>query len=268
MTYHTQLKDFKEGGLICHYCGVFQANLTQCPHCQSAAIRHLGSGTQKAEEQIRQFFPDARILRADKDTTGGKHDFEEIYHQMKDQKADILIGTQMIAKGLDLPNITLTGIIIADIGLHLPDFRCNERVFQLLTQVAGRSGRHKPGEVIIQTYQPFHPSIQAAKNHDYLKFYEEEIKIREALAYPPFSNIIKLIYAHEDARKAESEAKNLFSQLQALNLKLETISLSPHYIPRLHGKYIWNILLRGENPQEIIKKIDLPMGWKIDVDPR
>ena len=270
LTFHAQLRDFRNGGLICHYCGVFQENLSKCPHCSSLAIKHLGSGTQKAEEQLQQFFPHARILRADKDTTSGKYDFEEIYHQMKDQKADILIGTQMIAKGLDLPNITLTGIIIADIGLHLPDFRANERVFQLLTQVAGRSGRHKPGEVIIQTYQPYHPSIQAAKEHDYGKFYEEEIKIREALHYPPFSNMIKLIYAHEDARKAEAEAKSLYSTLSNVTGQWSNvqIGLSPNYLPRLHGKYIWNILIRGEHPQKILKNIDLTPGWKIDVDPR
>ncbi|MGE3278922.1 MAG: primosomal protein N' [Candidatus Altimarinota bacterium] len=267
-TYHAQLKDFSGGGLICHYCGTFEANLTKCPKCFSVAIRHLGSGTQKAEEQLKQFFPSARILRADKDTTSGKYDFEAIYHQMKNGDADLLIGTQMIAKGLDLPNITLTGIIIADIGLHLPDFRANERVFQLLTQVAGRSGRHKPGEVIIQTYQPYHPSIQAAKNHDYSKFYQEEIQVREALQYPPFSNLIKLIYAHEDARKAEAEAKRMYQQFMTFNPELSTINLSPHYIPRLHGKYIWNIFIRGQNPEKILKNIDLPPGWKIDVDPR
>jgi len=268
LTYHAHLKDFAEGGLICHYCGVFEKNLTTCPHCQSSAIRHLGSGTQKAEEQLQQLFPNARILRADKDTTTGKYDFEELYHRMKNGEADILIGTQMIAKGLDLPNITLTGIIIADIGLHLPDFRANERVFQVLTQVAGRSGRHKPGEVIIQTYQPYHPSIQAAKHHDYLKFYEEEIKIREALNYPPFSKMIKLIYAHEDAKKAESEAKRLYSELSHVNGHMSHVGLSPNYIPRLHGKYLWNIQIRGKKPENMLKNIDLPLGWKIDVDPR
>ncbi|MDZ4216940.1 MAG: primosomal protein N', partial [Candidatus Gracilibacteria bacterium] len=133
LTFHAKLKDFQDGGLICHYCGSYQENHRTCPECHSAAIRHLGTGTQKAEEQLKQLFPEARVLRADKDTTGGKSDFEEIYHKMKDQKADILLGTQIIAKGLDLENITLTGILIADIGLHIPDFRASEHVFQLLT---------------------------------------------------------------------------------------------------------------------------------------
>lgn len=291
LTYHHRLRDFEQGGLLCHYCGSFEQNLSACPQCGSKAIRYFGTGTQKAEEQLQQLFPSARILRADKDTTGGKHDFEAITEQMRNGQADILLGTQIISKGLDLPNVTLTGIILADIGLHLPDFRASERVFQQITQVAGRSGRHKPGEVIIQTYQPEHPAIKAAKNHDYIGFYKEEISIREQLFYPPFSNVVKLIYGHEDAKKAEEEAKRLFLSFRpesapadeaekslygfqvrdssaSVGMEKGAISLSPHFIPKLHGKYLWNITLRGKNPESILKNIDLPAGWKVDVDPR
>ena len=273
LTYHSKLKDFNDGGLLCHYCGIFQNNILTCPTCRSAAIRHLGTGTQKAEEQLQQLFPSARILRADKDTTGGKHDFEEIYNKMKDREADILLGTQMITKGLDLPGVTLTGILIADIGLHLPDFRASERVFQLLTQVAGRSGRHQPGEVIIQTYQPDHPAILFAKEHDYIGFYKYEIKIREQFSYPPFSSTIKLIYGDENAKKAQQEAERLHKSLRSVKTRLiaslpPSLDLSPNYIPRLHNKYLWNIFMRGEQLRELLEKTDIPKGWKIDVDPR
>jgi len=271
LTFHQQLQKFKNGGLICHYCGYFSENLRNCPHCQSVAIKHIGSGTQKAELQLRELFPTAKILRADKDTTSGRYDFEQIYQQMKTNKADMLLGTQMISKGLDLPNVTLTGIIIADIGLHLPDFRASERIFQLLMQVAGRSGRHKAGEVIIQTYQPDHPAIQAAKNHDFQSFYQQEIDSREQNFYSPFSKSIKLIYADENSQKAYQEAQKLYvelsNSLDPKNHKNPTIDIAPHYIPRLHGKFIWNILIRASKPREILEKINLGAGWKVDVDP-
>ncbi len=281
LTFHQKLRDFEEGGLLCHSCGAYERNLVKCPNCASSAIRQLGTGTQKAEAQLKNLFPSARILRADKDTTSGKYEFEEIYHQMRKGDADILLGTQMVAKGLDLPNVTLTGILIADIGLHIPSFRSNERVFQLLTQVAGRSGRHKPGEVILQTYQPEHPAIQAASRHDFEGFYGQEIKNREQFFYPPFSQMIRLTYAHEDAKKAGAEAKRIFLILQqkTRNQQPETskLDISPHYIPRLHGKYLWNILIRGENPKELLEGLEIKKGWpavrslgegwKIDMDP-
>ncbi len=294
LTFHLKLRDFEEGGLLCHSCGAYERNLVKCPNCSSSAIRQLGTGTQKAEGQLRSLFPTARILRADKDTTSGKYEFEEIYHQMRRNEADILLGTQMVAKGLDLPNVTLTGILIADIGLHIPSFRSNERVFQLLMQVAGRSGRHKPGEVILQTYQPEHPAIQAASQHDFDAFYQQEIKNREQFFYPPFCQMIRLTYAHEDAKKAKAEAEKVFLSLRGeesasadeatkqsqTNNKMNEIAslptvarndtqidLSPHFIPKLHGKYLWNILIRGENPRAVIEGLELKKGWKIDVDP-
>ncbi|MDF2379578.1 MAG: primosomal protein N' [Candidatus Gracilibacteria bacterium] len=288
LTYHKFLRDFQDGGLVCHYCGNFQKNFITCPDCKSSAIRHIGTGTQKAEAQLQELFPKARILRADKDTMGSKFAFETIYNKMKNNEADILLGTQMIAKGLDLPNVTLTGILIADIGLHIPDFRASERVFQLLTQVAGRSGRHKPGEVIIQTYQPFHKALQFAKNHDYLGFYAHEIQQRELFNYPPYSKTIKLIFADENPKIAAEESLRIFNKLneqthrpltldfsQPLKVptvpevpNIPTISLSPHYIPRLHNKYIWNISIQSNSPKDVISSLKLGKGWKIDVDPR
>jgi primosomal protein N' (replication factor Y) len=292
LTFHSKLKEFNEGGLICHYCGLFKDNIRNCPECQSVAIKYFGAGTQKAEQQLQELFPKARILRADKDTTGGKYDFKHIYHKMLDGEADILLGTQMIAKGLDLPNVTLTGVLLADIGLHIPDFRASERVFQLMTQVAGRSGRHKPGEVIIQSYQPDHPSLQAAKNYNYEGFYQQELSNRKLLNYSPFSKSIKLIFGHENPKIAEEEAILLYGKLQDVisresrvksqgtidqaldsgpstldSTQAPTIELAPNYISKLHGKYLWNILIRSNNPREVLRSVKLPKGWKIDVDP-
>lgn len=296
MTFHSKLRDFSDGGLICHYCGSYESNMSHCPECSSSAIRFFGSGTQKAEEQLKELYPKARILRADRDTTGGKYDFSQIYHKMLNNEADILIGTQMIAKGLDLPNVTLTGVLLADIGLHVPDFRASERVFQLLTQVAGRSGRHKPGEVVIQSYQPDHPSLQATKAYNYEAFVKQELEHRKLLHYSPFSKSIKLIFAHENPKIAEEEAILLYGKLQdrigresrvqsqatidqvlepqnPKNLKNPQhlmnpiIELAPHYIAKLHGKYIWNILIRDKNPRELLSSVSIPKGWKIDVDP-
>ena len=194
---------------------------------------------------------------------------------MKNEEADILIETQMIAKGLDLPKITLTGILLADIGLHIPDFRAGERVFQLLTQVAGRSGRHLPGEVVIQSYQPDHPAIQATKNYDYEGFYEQEITHRKILNYPPYCKSIKLIFADKNPKIAEEEAIRLYGELNDISrikanpdINPLQIGLSPHFIPKLYGKYFWNILIRGKDPREILKTVNFPKGWKVDVDPQ
>lgn len=275
LTYHGKIRDFQNGGLICHYCGHFRENPINCPECKSSAIRYFGSGTQKAEEQLQELYPEARILRADRDSTSGKYDFEKLYHQMLNGEADILLGTQMIAKGLDLPEVTLTGVLLADIGLHIPDFRASERIFQLMTQVAGRSGRHKPGEVIIQSYQPDHPALQAVKKYDYLGFYEQELAQRKLLNYPPFSKCIKLIFGHENPKTAEDEAIRVYGQLHDIGLHSKKegssepplIELAPHYISKLHGKYLWNIFIRGENPRTLIDHLQLEKGWKIDVDP-
>lgn len=281
MTYHQKLRGSSSihentmtnglnelhAGLLCHICGRIQPVPARCPQCRSKAFKFLGTGTEKAEDQLKNLIPGIRVLRADRDTTSKKHDFEKIFGQMEEGKSDVLLGTQIITKCLDLPNVTLTGILIADIGLHIPDFRANERVFQLLTQVAGRSGRHKPGEVIIQTYQPDHPAIRYAKNHDFLGFYQHEIKIREQFFYPPFSDMMMLTYANKNAKKAEEEAKKVFSSLSLQNQdhKLQA-HISPYYIPRLHGKYLWNILVRSQYPEQILNNRTFSKGWKIDVN--
>src|SRR5690606_25033927 len=167
MTYHRNINKLR-----CHYCGVTEAPPTVCPKCNSKYIKYFGIGTEKVEEQVKEYFPEARVVRMDSDTTALKGSFENILEDMKNNKIDILIGTQMISKGLDFPNVTLVGIIAADTTLNLPDYRSPEKAFQLITQVAGRSGRGDlTGKVVLQTYNPDHYSIVCSKNQDYSSFY-------------------------------------------------------------------------------------------------
>ncbi len=203
--------------LRCHYCGYSQAAPEQCPKCQSSAIGKVGAGTQQVEELVHLKFPDARIARLDADTTRKKGALEKVLHQFGDNNIDILIGTQMVTKGLDFPNVTLIGILLADTSLKMPDFSAPERTFDLITQVAGRSGRgKKPGMVLIQTYNPDHYSIQCALKHDYTAFYEKEIMQRAALQYPPYRHLIKLTVRGEQEDAVKEEALRLSNHLETL----------------------------------------------------
>ncbi|KKU80364.1 MAG: Primosomal protein N' [Candidatus Peregrinibacteria bacterium GW2011_GWA2_47_7] len=259
--------------LVCHHCGLLAETPTTCPNCKSARIRHYGVGTQRVEEEIAKLFGHARIVRADRDTTSKKHGFRKIYDAFKNHTADILIGTQIIGKGLDIPNVHLVGVILADTSLHFPDFRASERTFQLLTQVSGRAGRGmEQGEVIIQTYSPDHYAIQAAADHDYETFFNKEIKIRESLSYPPFSKIIKMHYADKDETKCKNEAlkmeKILIEIAQRDGHSDTAIHATPGIILRLHGTYHWEIFIKGKKPLELLKAIGpLSADWKVDVDP-
>ncbi len=196
LTYHDRHNHLK-----CHYCGYETANPNACPHCQSKHIRYMGIGTEKVEEIMTELFPDARIIRMDRDTTTQKNSHEKLLHEFE-HKGDILIGTQMIAKGLDYPNVTLVGVLAADMSLHLPDYKAIEKTFQLLTQVSGRAGRHQiQGEVVIQTYNQDHYAIQYAKHHDYIGFYKEEIHIRSLSGYRPVKELIQIIVSDKDVKK-------------------------------------------------------------------
>ena len=181
LTYHR-----RPNLLLCHYCDSRQKPPETCPQCRSHNIRYVGRGTQRLEEELNQVYPGARVVRMDLDTTGRKGSHEKIYRELCKGKIDILVGTQMVAKGLDLPNVTLVGIVNADVALNLPDFRAAERTYQLLTQAAGRAGRgEKPGMVVIQTFNPGHYSIAALRNNDAEGFYSRELLYREAGRYPP-----------------------------------------------------------------------------------
>ncbi|MFF3021585.1 primosomal protein N' [Gottfriedia sp. NPDC057948] len=210
LTYHKHNNHLK-----CHYCGYETYMPKQCPSCQSEHIRFFGTGTQKVEEAITKTYPEARVIRMDNDTTSRKGAHEKMLNQFGNGEADILLGTQMIAKGLDFPNVTLVGVLAADSSLHLPDFRASERTFSLLTQVSGRAGRHeKPGEVVIQTYSPEHYSIELAKTQDFVAFYEEEMKIRRSFRYPPFYYLVLISIAHNDLIKTVKVSEQIAGYLR------------------------------------------------------
>jgi primosomal protein N' (replication factor Y) len=259
--------------LVCHHCNRRDKVPTICPNCRSARIRFFGAGTQKIDEEIQKMFPQARTLRWDVDVTKGKESHEAILQKFINHQADILIGTQMIAKGLDLPLVTLVGVISADTALNLPDFRASERTFQLMTQVAGRAGRSiLGGKVIVQTYNPEHYAIVAASQHDYQKFYEREIQFRREQKYPPFERLVRLLFAHASERTAQSEAARLHRLLMQRIAQrglpgIDLIGPVPAFFRRERGKYRYQILVRGDAPHALIGDMELPIGWRIDVDP-
>ncbi|MGT2923941.1 primosomal protein N' [Streptococcus caviae] len=230
----------------CHYCGFSKSIPHSCPNCESKKIRYYGTGTQKAYDELLQVLPTARILRMDVDTTRKKGAHEKILTAFGRGEADILLGTQMIAKGLDFPNVTLVGVLNADTSLNLPDFRSSERTFQLLTQVAGRAGRaDKPGDVLIQTYNPNHYAIQMAKNQDYEAFYRREMAIRRSLAYPPYYFTVGLTLSHKDEQEAVKKSYEVVALLRAeLTDKIKILGPTPKPIARTHNLYHYQIIIK------------------------
>ncbi|MBA7629012.1 Primosomal protein N' [subsurface metagenome] len=263
-----------EDVLVCHQCNYRMLVPQICPRCLSRRIKFLGVGTQKLEQEAGYAFPQAGLLRWDSDITKrGKHSHEEILNRFQAHEADILIGTQMIAKGLDLPLVTLVGVISADTSLNLPDFRAGERTFQLLSQVAGRAGRGTlGGQVIIQTYSPEHYAIQAAAKHDYTLFYDQEIAYRRQLHNPPFTRLVSLVYSHtNDAlcqREAERMKRLLIEERDSRGIAdLSLIGPAPAFIHRLRGRFRWQLILRGSEPAAFVSQIPIPPGWTVDVAP-
>lgn len=205
------------GMLRCHYCGYAERQPAKCPDCESEHIRYFGTGTQKVEEELAKLFPGIRVIRMDVDTTTEKGSHEKLLTEFRQKKADVLLGTQMVAKGLDFPDVTLVGVITADTMLNLPDFRSSERTFQLLTQVAGRAGRHQlPGEVFVQTYTPEHYSVVTASGHDYLAFVEQEENHRRIGGYPPYCRLILVTLSHEQLPLLVKTAESLVKRLREL----------------------------------------------------
>lgn len=246
-----------DGRLKCHYCGYGTRAPGVCPGCAGKTIRSFGVGTQRVEEEMRRLFPGCRVLRMDADTTTRKGSHQKILEEFIHGNAQVLVGTQMIAKGLDIPQVTLVGVISADITLHMPDFRAAERTFQLLTQVAGRAGRgEKPGEVIIQTYDPEHFSILTAQTHDYLSFYHKEMVTRRILQYPPFSHLIRILFTGLNEGDVISAAQwwqeRLSSARQELaGQNMEILGPAPAGIPRIKDRYRWQLILKGYASREI-----------------
>jgi primosomal protein N' (replication factor Y) len=222
---------------------------------------------------VQEQFPGARTLRWDLDATRGKGSHWRILDKFVRHEADVLIGTQMVVKGLDLPLVTLVGVIAADTALHLPDFRAAERTFQLLAQVAGRAGRSiLGGKVIVQTYHPEHYCIQAASRHDYGGFYAHEIDFREEQGYPPFGRLVRLLHVHRDAERCRQRAVEmagiLRDRISRCSLPdVDIMGPAPAFLSRLRGRYRWHILVRAADPYPLLGSVNFPLGWRVDVDP-
>ena len=268
LTYHVSSGE----QLLCHRCGYQRQMPKRCPECNGTNIRAYGLGSEKVEAEVQALFPKARTLRWDWETTRQKDAHEIILSHFAAGRADVLIGTQMLAKGLDLPRVTLVGIVLADVGLFLPDPFAAERVFQMLTQVAGRAGRSSlGGRVVLQTFAPEHYVIQAAAQHDVKGFYQHELDQRKRLGYPPFSRLVRLEVRHPDPVKAEDVAKKVSAKLQkqieSENLKsISMIGPVPCFLSKLGGDYRWQIVLRGSEPASFLRG-HLPDHWRIEVEP-
>ena len=248
MTYH-----LNENRLICHYCGRTLNPPTVCPSCESKNIRYFGSGTQKVEQEIKKYLPNASIIRMDVDTTRTKNAHEKILYDFKNKNIDILLGTQMITKGHDFENVTLVGVLAADSSMNISDYRASERTFQLLTQAIGRSGRgSKKGRAIIQTYMPEEFSIITAQEQDFEKFYNVEINIREKLNCPPFCDIIIGVLSGSDEEAVKSDAilfHDIFSKF------FKTFKPMPAPISKINGEYRWRIIIKEKLDEDKRKQL-------------
>lgn len=262
LTFHRSRK-----ALVCHHCDYSRRMPKTCPSCGSNQIRQLGMGTEQLEDYVKETFPQARVLRWDVETTREKGAHDLILSHFSAHRADILIGTQMLAKGLDFPKVTLVGIVLAELGLNLPDFRAGERVFQLLTQVAGRAGRGPfGGRVILQSYQPESNVIQLAAQHNFEGFYRQELAYRRKLNYPPFSHLTRLVWQDRDQARAQNNAEQMAAllddKINAMGLKRTTIiGPVPCYYEKLAGQYRWQVVLRGPNPNVVLEGLDLRDWW-------
>jgi primosomal protein N' (replication factor Y) len=271
LTYHREQHQVR-----CHHCGLARAAPTVCANCKGHNIRFSGFGTERVEKELAELFPRARLGRLDRDTTAHKGSHLEIVGRFRSAETDILIGTQMVAKGFDFPGVTLVGVISADTSLNVPDFRAAERTFQLLTQVSGRSGRgDKPGEVVVQTFQPDHYSVIAASRQDYEGFYRGEIETRRELNYPPFSQIANLVATANTEADAQARAEKIAAAIRENADALDVLGPAAAPIAKLRGKHRWHLLVRAR-PGALQSSLraalstlgDLPaLGLTVDVDP-
>jgi primosomal protein N' (replication factor Y) len=268
LTYHSS-----DDALVCHHCGRQSPPPDVCPGCGGRNIRYFGIGTQRVEAAVREHFSGARVLRWDRDTVGTRWAHERFLQAFVDRQADVLVGTQMVAKGLDLPLVTLVGVVAADTALHLPDFCATERTFQLLTQVAGRAGRSPlGGRVIVQTYAPQAYAVQLAARHDYAGFYRQEIAFRRQVGYPPFYRLARLVYADTDPGRCQvqTEAMHRTLEYQIARLGLPEVTLigpAPCFVSQVRSRYRWQIVVRAPRPQDLLRYVTFPLGWQVDLDP-
>lgn len=259
--------------LVCHRCNRRRPAPASCPGCGGHRIRYLGLGTQRVESELASQFPHARIARWDRDVTTRRGAHEQLWRAFDAGEIDVLVGTQMIAKALDFPRVTLVGVVLADVGLFLPDFRAGERVFQLLTQMAGRTGRGPlGGRAIVQTYAPGHYAIKAAAQHDYAAFYRREIAFRRAHGYPPIGRLVRLLYTSSGDLRCQREAARVRRILEEEIGRqgiadIQLLGPAPCFNRRIRGRDRWQLLLRGDRFARLLDRIELPLGWTIDVDP-
>ena len=258
------------GRLLCHRCGYSAPVPERCPTCRSPRLRFIGVGTQRVVEEVNSLFPHARTIRWDSDVPARVRGESGLHEAVHGGHVDVIVGTQMVAKGLDFPNVTLVGVVSADLGLNLPDYRSGERVFQLLCQAAGRAGRGvKPGRVVVQSYAPENYVIRAAAAHDYRGFFNAEIRYREDAYYPPFCSLVRLVFAHVNEHRCRLEAERVHAELvrRARGGDVKITGPFPAFVWRVRGRYRWHITVRGSRPGELIAGLALPLGWAVDVDP-
>jgi len=265
--------------MLCHYCGYAEAVPTVCAQCASEHLHFLGAGSEKIEDYLHQYFPGARIARMDRDTVGGKRGYETILEGFRDGAFDILVGTQMIAKGHDIPNVTLVCVVTADAALSLPDFRAAERTFQLLTQVAGRAGRgYTPGRVLVQTMHPDHYSVTLAASQDYEAFYAMELAFRKQLRYPPYAFLANVLLRHERQEEAMRMATEVKWLLDPPPAQTRVMGPAEAPVPKLKSEFRYQILLKSASRAILrrtillIREYATKNQWKatsvvLDVDP-
>lgn len=273
MTYH-----MSSNKLSCHYCGIERPVPHLCPKCGSKYIKYFGVGTERVEYELKKYFPKARVIRMDLDTTRKKGEYEKLYNQFKNNEADILIGTQMISKGMDFKNVTLVGVISADTMLNLPDFRSAERTFQILTQVSGRAGRGElQGKVIVQSYDIEHYSILYSSDHDFERFYVKEIEIRKVLRLPPFTDILYALFTSENEKDLINYCMKLKEKLSFIrsNRNIDILGPTPCYISKIKNNYRWHVLLKGDVSNEYMLVKDIieenigssSINYSLDINP-
>jgi primosomal protein N' (replication factor Y) len=257
--------------LRCHHCGRATPIATRCPICSSPRIRYLGGGTERVEREVRDRFPGLRVGRLDRDVVERKGAAERVIDAFGSHRLDVLVGTSLVAKGLDVPSVTLVGVVSSDVALNLPDERAAERTYQLLVQAVGRAGRgDRPGRAFLQTYQPDHPAIVAVRTGDAEAFYDAELALRRRFGSPPFGRLVKLTVGLTDREAAESEARAMADRLRARAVErgstVAIVGPAPAYVPRRADRWRWNVVLRGDDPVSLLDG-DVPAPWSVDVDP-
>jgi primosomal protein N' (replication factor Y) len=260
-------------GLVCHYCGYSRPMPQSCPYCGSRHIRGLGMGTQRLESMVKKLWPRARVLRLDSDVARGPDAYFEIWETFRERRADILVGTQLVTRGLDLPAVTCVGVVDADLPLHFPDYRSAENTFSLVVQVAGRAGRDgRPARVVVQTSNPEHYSLRCAATGDYEGFYTAELPSRKAFHFPPFANLAVLTRTDTDDARAAADARETADSIASGLLKdgidgIRVMGPSPAFIHRLRGEYRWQVTLKGDGLERARHLAPRGKGWSFDVDP-